>query len=81
MAETVYLLTTKTINADEFEVETVHEFGTYQTVFDKERIEHLFGSKISEFSYFTAISYTDVESNKINGKRVYCVIEAEKVNG
>ena len=71
----------ESIDAGEFEVQTSHEFGTYQTVFDKEKIARLFGSKLSDFSYFTALSYSDIESNKISGKRFYCVIEAGKING
>ena len=44
------------MQSDEFEVKTSHEFGTFQTVFNEEKIVSLFGSDISEFTYFTAVS-------------------------
>ena len=68
------------MQSDEFEVKTSHEFGTFQTVFNEEKIVSLFGSDISEFNYFTAVSSIDVGSNKISGKRFYCAIDAEKIN-
>jgi ubiquinone/menaquinone biosynthesis C-methylase UbiE len=68
------------MDSDEFEVQTTHEFGTYQTVFDEKKIARLFGSDINRFSYFTAVSHIDIGSNKINGKRFYCVIEENEIN-
>ena len=68
------------MQADEFEVKTSHELGTYQTVFNEEKIERLFGSRISDFSYIQSISYMDAQSKKVSGKRFYCVIDAGKVN-
>ena len=68
------------MQSDEFEVKTSHEFGPFQTVFNEEKIVILFGSDISEFNYFTAVSSIDVGSNKIAGKRFYCAIDAEKIN-
>ena len=70
----------ESMESDEFEVQTLHEFATYQTVFNEEKIASLFGSSISDFSYFESISYIDVGSNTINGKRFYCVIETERIN-
>ena len=69
------------MQSDEFEVKTLHEFGTYQTVFNEEKIERLFGSRISDFSYIQSMSYMNVQSKKVSEKRFYCVIDAEKVNG
>tara|TARA_B110000977_G_scaffold85339_1_gene113924 strand:- start:686 stop:1393 length:708 start_codon:yes stop_codon:yes gene_type:complete len=70
----------ETMESDEFEIQTLHEFGTYQTVFNEEKITSLFGSSISDFSYFKSISHFDVESNIINSKRFYCVIGTDKIN-
>ena len=69
------------MQADEFEVKTSHELGTYQTVFNEEKIARLFGSRISDFSYIQSISYMDVRSKKVSSKRFYCVIDAGRVNG
>ncbi|MDB4245582.1 class I SAM-dependent methyltransferase [Amylibacter sp.] len=71
----------ESMQSNEFEVQTAHEFGTYQTVFNEEKIASLFDSSISNFSYFASISYMDVQSEKVSSKRFYCVIDAEKVNG
>lgn len=68
------------MQSDEFEVKTLHEFGTYQTVFNEEKIASLFGSSISDFSYFKSITHIDVGSNIIDGKRFYCVIETDKMS-
>ena len=68
------------MQSDEFEVKTFHEFGTYQTVFNEEKIASLFGSSISDFSYFKSITHIDVGSNIIDGKRFYCVIETDKMS-
>jgi SAM-dependent methyltransferase len=68
------------MHSDEFEVQTLHEFGTYQTVFNEEKIARLFGSRVSDFSYFESVSYIDVELKKVSSKRFYCVIDAGKVN-
>ncbi|MBT7968956.1 MAG: class I SAM-dependent methyltransferase [Methylococcales bacterium] len=65
---------------EEFEVQTAFEFGTYQTVFDEKKIASLFGSNVSNFIYFHAVTYTDIESKKITGKRFYCVIDSENLN-
>lgn len=65
----------------EFEIKTPREFGTYQTVYDKEKIAQLFGAKISDFIFLTQISNIDIKSNLIKGKRFYCVIESEDING
>ena len=70
----------ESMDDNEFEVQTPLEFGTYQTVFDEDRISRLFGSDINDFTYFTAVSYIDVGSYKINDKRFYCVIDAERIN-
>ena len=66
--------------SSEFEVQTTHEFGTYQTVFDEQKVAHLFGSDVQNFSYFKLVSYTDIESKKINSKRFYCVIAADQIS-
>lgn len=71
----------ESMGSNEFEVQTLHEFGTYQTVFNKEKIASLFGSNISNFSYFVSISCMDVQSKKIGSKRFHCVIESEKIYG
>ena len=71
----------ESMGSNEFEVQTLHEFGTYQTVFNKEKIASLFGSNISNFSYFASISCMDVQSKKIGSKRFHCVIESEKIYG
>ena len=68
------------MQSDEFEVKTLHELGTYQTVFNEVKIERLFGSKISDFSFIQSISYMNAQSKKVSGKRFYCVIDAGKVN-
>jgi len=69
----------ESMESDEFEVQTALEFGTYQTIFDEEKISRLFGSDINDFDFFQAVNYMDVRSNKINGKRFYCVIDAERI--
>jgi ubiquinone/menaquinone biosynthesis C-methylase UbiE len=70
----------ESMQSNEFEVQTAHEFGTYQTVFNEEKIASLFGSSVSNFSYFESIAYMDVQSEKVSSKRFYCVIDAGKVN-
>jgi SAM-dependent methyltransferase len=70
----------ESMDSDEFEVQTAHEFGTYQNVFDEKKISSLFGLDLNHFSYFTAVSYIDLISNKTTGKRFYCVLRAEEGN-
>lgn len=65
--------------AEEFEVVTIHEQGTYQTVFDENKISYLFGAEISDFSYLSSVASMDVAKNEITNKRYYCVIESHKL--
>jgi len=66
--------------ADEFEVTTKHEKGTYQTTFDEEKISELFGAKSEDFIYYSLVNSVDVASKKVASKRYYCVIESQNIH-
>ena len=68
------------MNADEFLVSTIHEKGTYQTVFDENKISSLFGIKLENFRHLSLINQVDIETKKLTGKRYYCVIDSELIN-
>jgi SAM-dependent methyltransferase len=68
------------MTADEFVVTTKHEEGTYQAIFDEEKIAELFGAKSKDFIYYSLMNYVDVTLNKVQSARYYCVIESQKIH-
>jgi SAM-dependent methyltransferase len=68
------------MTADEFVVENKLELGTYQTTFNEDKITELLGAQSNDFIHFSLVSFVDVASRKVEGKRYYCVIESQNLH-
>ena len=60
--------------SEEFVVSTDHEKGTIQSVYDKEKIQKLFGMETKKFKYFKKIVQIDSMSDLMIDCRYYCVV-------
>jgi SAM-dependent methyltransferase len=63
------------IASDEFVVETEHEKGTVQTVFDEAKIAELLDVERDNFKLFRRIDQIECKSGDLVACRYYCVIE------
>lgn len=68
------------MSSDDFVVTADHEKGTFQTVFDAEKIYDLFGANSKHFSYLASVEHVDILKNNLVAKRYYCVIKSDLVN-
>jgi ubiquinone/menaquinone biosynthesis C-methylase UbiE len=65
--------------SNEFVVNTQHEKGTIQSIFNQGKICKLFNTTKEKFIYFSSIDYTDCISKKLTSKRFYVVIKDSDV--
>ena len=65
---------------DDFIVNTDHERGTVQTLFNTEKISDLLGVKKDNFSRFELVDIYDKLNKNIISKRYYVVIKSDHLN-